>query len=61
MTPDQIRAWRKALDFSQAEAARALDVPVQTLRAWEAGRYPVKHGRVLALACGALARRDSAH
>lgn len=52
MTPDQLRAWRQSLGFSQAEAARQLLVSGRAYEYWEAGtRRPPKH---LALACSAV-------
>lgn len=47
---DEIKAWRHRLGWTQEQAAAALDVPVQTVRAWEIGRYLPRHRRVLTLA-----------
>ena len=47
---DEIKAWRHRLGWTQEQAAAALDVPVQTVRAWVIGRYPPRHPRVLTLA-----------
>ena len=47
---EEIKAWRHSLDWTQEQAAAALDVPVQTVRAWEIGRYLPRHRRVLTLA-----------
>jgi DNA-binding transcriptional regulator YiaG len=47
---DEIKAWRHRLNWTQEQAAEALDVPVQTVRAWEIGRYLPRHRRVLTLA-----------
>lgn len=46
----EIKAWRHSLGWTQEQAAQALDVPVQTVRAWEIGRYLPRHRRVLTLA-----------
>ena len=47
---EEIKAWRRDLGWTQAQAAEALGVPVQTVRAWEINRYPPRHRRVLTLA-----------
>jgi DNA-binding XRE family transcriptional regulator len=47
---DEIKTWRRTLGWTQEQAAEALDVPVQTIRAWEINRYPPRHRRVLTLA-----------
>ena len=51
---EEIKAWRQSLDWTQEQAAAALDVPVQTIRAWEIGRYLPRHQRVLRLALAQL-------
>jgi DNA-binding XRE family transcriptional regulator len=37
MTPTELRAARKALSLTQAEFAKAFDVNIRTVKAWEAG------------------------
>jgi DNA-binding XRE family transcriptional regulator len=51
---DEIKTWRRTLGWTQEQAAEALDVPVQTIRAWEINRYPPRHRRVLTLALAQL-------
>jgi DNA-binding transcriptional regulator YiaG len=52
---EEIKAWRHRLGWTQEQAAAALGVPVQTVRAWEIGRYPPRHRRVLTLALAQVA------
>jgi DNA-binding XRE family transcriptional regulator len=47
---DEIKAWRNNLGWTQEQAAAALGVPVQTIRAWEIGRYLPRHRQMLTLA-----------
>lgn len=37
MTADQFKAWRKSLGFTQAEAAKALGLSLQTIWRYENG------------------------
>ena len=37
MSPDEIRAWREAIGWSQADLARALSIAAATVSRWEAG------------------------
>jgi len=55
MSPDKLRAWRRSLGISQAEAARRLRVSsTRVYERWEAGtRRPPEH---LDLACAAVAQ-----
>lgn len=52
MTPDQFTAWRHAQHLSKREAASALGIARNTLRAYETGRYRIP--RYIALACEAV-------
>lgn len=38
MSPADLKAWRAALELSQAGAAQALGVPVRSYEQWETGR-----------------------
>jgi DNA-binding XRE family transcriptional regulator len=62
MTPDEFKAWRKAMDYSQADAAKALDLSKGTIENYERGhridnKQPVVIPHVVALACAALFHR----
>lgn len=52
MTGDKLRAWRKRMDWIQAEAAEALDISLRMFRYYETGEHPVPHA--IALACAAI-------
>ena len=41
MTPDDFRAWRAALGWSQTQAAAELRVTPLTVKRWEAGTSPI--------------------
>lgn len=41
MTPDELKAWRKAHGLSQEALSRKLGVDRKTLQRWEWGYYPV--------------------
>jgi DNA-binding XRE family transcriptional regulator len=41
MTPDQFKATRKKLGFTQAELAEEWGVHVQSIRNYERGLYPI--------------------
>ena len=60
MTPGDLQGWQQAMGISGLEAARRLGVSSATYRDWIAGRSrttgkPIKIGRLVALACAALA------
>jgi transcriptional regulator with XRE-family HTH domain len=55
MTPYELREWRKALDFTQEGAARALGVSLRGYAKWEAGTAPI--GERVNLAAQAYLRR----
>lgn len=60
MTPDEFKAWRNAMGYSQAEAAKALDLSKGTIENYERGHRlddgrAVKIPRTVALATQALA------
>lgn len=63
MTSEQLTTWREHLGWSQAEAARQLDLSSNAYGALEAGHYldgrkhdgPVRIKRHIALACAAIA------
>jgi DNA-binding transcriptional regulator YiaG len=55
MTPDELRARRKRLGLSQPETARALQVPLGTLRNWEQGHRRIPD--VVDVALEAVERR----
>ena len=48
MTPNQFKAKRKALGFTQAELAEEWGVHVQSISEWERGVHPI--GQLAALA-----------
>lgn len=59
MTPDDMRAWRKRLSLTQAQAAAALGISASQLTNYESGinranKRPAPIPRAIALACGAL-------
>ena len=44
MTPSELRQFRiLEMNATQATAARVLGVSVDTIRAWEQGKYPISH------------------
>lgn len=59
MTPADLRAWRKRLHMTQAEAAEALGIAKRTYEQYEAGRRAGGAScdipRYIGLACAALA------
>lgn len=60
MSPEDFKAWRKHMGYSQRAAAKALGVVLTTLQAWERGRAYATGKRVIidrrtTLACAALA------
>lgn len=60
MSPDDFKAWRARMGYSQRAAAKALGVALNTMQAWERGvafhtGKPVAIDRRTALACAALA------
>lgn len=62
MTSDEFKAWRKAMGFSQADAATALGLSKSTIELYDAGKRrddgrPVEISRTVALACSALYHR----
>jgi len=59
MTPEDFKAWRNGLGYSQKEAAEALGVSYGTVFNYETGKrredgQPVEIPRTVALACSAL-------
>jgi DNA-binding transcriptional regulator YiaG len=56
---DEIKAWRDRPGCTQEQAAEALGVPVQTVRAWEIGRYLPRHRRLLTLALAQVTSQQS--
>ena len=63
MTPDQMRAWRDALNLSRREAGELLGLSPSTIEQYEMGRrkgapeQPVVIPRHVALACAAIWHR----
>ena len=60
MTPDDLRAWQQAMNFTYDTAAAALGVSRAAYADWIAGRSrttgkPIQISRIVALACAALA------
>jgi transcriptional regulator with XRE-family HTH domain len=60
MTPEDFKAWRKGLKFTQAEAAEALGVSKSSVELYEAGKRrddgrAVEIPKTVALACAAVA------
>jgi hypothetical protein len=61
MTPQEFKAWLKAMGISQRKAAALLDYQPETIGYWVAGKRrdgkpaPIPH--VVALACAALYHR----
>lgn len=47
-TPEDLRAWREAMGWTQAQAAEALGVTRHSVQNWEAGRAPISKTVVLA-------------
>ncbi len=47
---DRMKAWRKRLDITQAQAADVLGVSVRTYQGWEAGRTERLQKKVFRLA-----------
>src|SRR5215467_13722312 len=60
MTPQELREWRKALDLTQEDAARALGVTLRGYAKWEAGHAPIAE-RVRLAAQMYLRRHRSIH
>ncbi len=58
MTPEAFTLWRHTHHLSKREAAAALGIARNTLRAYETGRYRIP--RYIALACEALTSRRMA-
>lgn len=59
MTPDQFKAWRKALKLTQRDAAKALGVSTATIQLYEAGQRfdtgaTVEIPTTVDLACSAI-------
>ncbi|WP_454813791.1 helix-turn-helix domain-containing protein [Labrys neptuniae] len=60
MDPEQFKAWRRHMGFSQIEAARALGISKGSVELYEAGKRrddgrPVEIPKTVALACAAIA------
>lgn len=47
MTGEDITSWRNEMGFSQAAAARALGIAVETMRAYERGQWTNKSPAVI--------------
>lgn len=60
MTPDDFKAWRARMRYSQEDAALALGLSRATVQAYETGHHKGTRGgpstipKAVALACGAL-------
>ena len=52
MTPDQLRAWRSGLKFSQQKAADSLGLSLRGYQNYESGARPIRP--YIALACAAI-------
>jgi DNA-binding XRE family transcriptional regulator len=62
MTPDDLRAWRHRLGYSQPQLARIIGVHPQTVRHWERGARtisPLLHLALWAIEHGALSENPS--
>lgn len=64
MTPDEFRAWRERIGWTQARTADALGVDPRTVREWEHGvgrvtGKPVSLPPMLGLACRWLERCEA--
>jgi DNA-binding transcriptional regulator YiaG len=62
MTPEDFKLWRRRMELTQAEAARALGLGKSTVELYEAGQRRdtgarVEIPRAVALACAALFHR----
>lgn len=55
MTPQQLKAWRKRMGWTQRQAAERLGVRRQWITELESGRHPIQE--MFALACEALEKR----
>ena len=58
MTSEELKASRKALKYSQAELACALDTPKRTIQDWEGGKCRLPG--VIGVAMGLLREKDEA-
>lgn len=58
MTSEELKAARKALKYSQAELACALDTPKRTIQDWEGGKCRLPG--VIGVAMGLLREKDEA-
>ena len=64
MTPQELKAWRKAQGWTLNEAAARLDISLSAYHQYETGRHkgsgtPVRIPGHIGLACAALAARES--
>lgn len=55
MTPEQLKAWRERMQWTQQQAADKLGITVKNYWAHEAGQSKLGIPRTIALACAALA------
>lgn len=60
MTPEQFKAWRKHMGYSQGEAAKTLGISKGSVELYEAGKRrddgrPVVIPKTVELACAAIA------
>jgi len=55
MTPSQLEAWMKAMDFNKVKASKELGIARRTLDTYLNGTYPIP--RAIELACEALSLR----
>ena len=58
MTSEELKAARKALKYSQAELACALDTPKRTIQDWEGGKCRLPG--MIGVAMGLLREKDEA-
>jgi DNA-binding transcriptional regulator YiaG len=59
MTPEEFKAERERLGFSQVELAIAFEVPRNTIARWERGEMRIQQPTILRLAFEALRRAQS--
>ena len=57
MAPDELRARRKALGYTQGQLAELLGVHRVTVGKWEGGQIAIEHPKMLSLALSTLERQ----
>lgn len=60
MKPEELKRRREALELTQEQLARELDVTTMSVSRWERGVYPIPHYIELALEAIEMRRRRAA-